>query len=158
MKIILMVLSILFLTIGLVAGKFLINMIGAGAFIIYLVIDLIDNYKCAKRLMKSLSSPSNEETEKSSNDKLTNILGSIVTFTGLMLLCVGHISKGEDVWSWPGLTIWGGAILFYFFNGVMVREITGIPLRMGYGGWYVARRKQGRGMHSKSYNKYVGRK
>lgn len=65
----------------------------------------------------------------------------------------------DDNYFWSGLTIWVGSLFFYVLNGVIIREITKIPLRMGYGGWYVSHRSGRRSsLHSKAYNKYHRKK
>ncbi len=156
MKLILILISITVLVYGSVTSNLILNIMGAGVFVVLLVVDLIENIIKIKRMRIS---PSDNETEEMSKDRLANILQQIVMFAGLVGMGMGQILEGEDVWSWPGLIIWGGAILFYVINGVVVKAITGIPLRMGYGGWYVARSKRRHSsLHSKSYNKYVRRR
>jgi hypothetical protein len=157
MKLILILVSLLLLVYGSITSNLIPNIIGAGAFILLLVVDLIENIITIKRRWIS---PQNNGLHETLKDKLTDILAPIVTVAGLVGICVGQTLEGEDVWSLPGGIIFGGALLFYLVNGWVMRAMTGVPLRMGYGGWYVARskRRRSRSLHSKSYNKYVGRR
>lgn len=52
-----------------------------------------------------------------------------------------HKAMGE-VMAQAGLLIWIGLILCYFVQGIIVREVGGVPLEMSrYGGWKI---RQGR--------------
>jgi hypothetical protein len=154
----LVLLSIGLLVYGTVTRSLVMNIIGAGAFIISICIDLVHDVSSMKSMGNGLS---DTESKEMPGDKLARILKTIVTFGGLVYIYIGmgQLVDGEDVWSWPGLIIWVGVILLYLINGWIVRAKTGLPLRMGYGGWYVARTRRGRtGLHTKSYNKYVRRR
>jgi hypothetical protein len=47
----------------------------------------------------------------------------------------------RDVFTYSGMMIWIGTIVSYFLGGVIVDIVAEIPLKMGYGGWYVDRRR-----------------
>jgi hypothetical protein len=63
--------------------------------------------------------------------------------TGLGILLIAQEREYSDYLP-AGVTIWVGAIVCYFFSGVIVREVGGIPLSMGRGGWKVRRTRSGR--------------
>jgi len=48
----------------------------------------------------------------------------------------------QDGLFYTGTIIWMGAIMIWFFGGVIIRHVTGIPLKFGYGGWYVPRSRR----------------
>jgi hypothetical protein len=74
------------------------------------------------------------------------ILSTLILFGGLGALIYGasDYDPSKDVWWIPGAFIWVGSILFLLVGGCIVRGVAGIPLRFGYGGWYIPGRRQKR--------------
>ncbi len=75
--------------------------------------------------------------------RMSRRLDGAITIVGLILVAVAH-RTGADNYAVAGAIIWVGALGCYFISGVIVREVGGIPLSMGYGGWTVRRDKRGR--------------
>jgi hypothetical protein len=79
----------------------------------------------------------------SSTDGVADGLQGWITIAGLCLLFVG-LKDTTGHFALAGMIIWFSGIAAYFIFGVIGRHIAGIPLRMGYGGWYVHRPRKKR--------------
>lgn len=120
------------LAFGWLTGRHMVATIGALLFIVTEVADIAQAYIYAKRLRQGLPLP---DEKRRVADKLARWLNGLFFFVGL--------GAGLILGSVAGAIIFFGVLVSYFVQGVIGREVGGIPLRMGYGGWYVARR-QGR--------------
>ena len=65
-----------------------------------------------------------------------------ITLTGLLLV-IANAKNDVSGYAVAGWIIWGGAIACYFTSGIIAREVGGIPLSMGHGGWAVRRDRKG---------------
>ena len=99
-------------------------MIGSLVFILTLVADNIQDYRDAKKLSRGLTIYKRRG--------IAHTLGGLFFFVGL---------GGFILFPVAGAIIFVGIVVSYFVSGVVGQEVGGIPLRMGYGGWYVARRR-----------------
>ena len=72
-----------------------------------------------------------------------NFIRGAISLAGLVLAIISS-EGGTSGYAIAGCLIWGGAIACYFLSGVILREVGGIPLSMGYGGWKVRRTRDGR--------------
>lgn len=113
-----------------------------GAAIIHIVVgvaQLVQMYREAKLLRAGTWKPH----QRSLCGQLGNWINWVITLTGLVLVCANQVgaTQGYGIAGW---IIWGGAILCYFLSGIIAREVGGIPLSMGYGGWTVRRARNGR--------------
>jgi hypothetical protein len=105
-------------------------------FILLEVIDLVSEY----RETKSFRAGTWEPTEKKSTViTLSKWLRGLLLYAGLFLMLAGYMA---------GVVIWVGTIICWFCAGIIAREVAGIPIRMGYGGWKVYRpRRRGNRRH-----------
>jgi tellurite resistance protein TehA-like permease len=79
-----------------------------------------------------------------------NILCGLIGIVGLGAFGFGQLVKENDVYTLSGCIIWVGTLFFYFLSGIIVQNVTGVELRMGYGGWYTPKKRK---RYSSKYNK-----
>lgn len=144
-KLILIVLSIITLVAGIASDNVYLSMVGSVIFVVYLSAVLCESVVAAKRFKLQ-----NAAVAETTLRKWTERLAALVAIGGLALLGAGQLKQHDNFYSWSGLIIWFGNILFYFINGVVLRSIMKIPLRMGYGGWHVAHRRGTRSANRRS--------
>ena len=83
---------------------------------------------------------------KSVIEHLAAWLRGLLLFGGLFLML--GLEKERNGFSISGAIIWIGTIVCWLIAGWIVREVAGVPVRMGYGGWRVHRtRNRRRGSH-----------
>jgi hypothetical protein len=113
---------------------------GAVIHLFYGIVDLYLVYRDAKLLRAGTLEAEPERGVACGVGRWTE---RAITLTGLVLVCV---TKGDDTTGYAvaGWIIWGGAIFCYFLSGIIAREVGGIPLSIGYGGWRVRRSRNGR--------------
>lgn len=70
--------------------------------------------------------------------KLIDITISLLEGLILVFGLVAMISKNEGI-TLVGTVIWFGAFGIYLFYGLVAKSITYLPLKMGYGGWFLPR-------------------
>ena len=100
--------------------------------------DLFRIYRIAKSIRPYTSPP-----EPSTVDRVGRWIDGTITITGLVL-AVATLDRPTDGYAIAGRIIWGGAIICYLLSGIILREVGGVPLSMGYGGWAVRRGRNGR--------------
>jgi len=114
---------------------------GAVVYISVEIVSLVCIYRAAKlyRVENSVRHEPQETPEP--NDKhdviehLARWLRGLILFAGLFLLIMGKENNGYG-YAVLGIIIWGGSIVGWFLSGFILREVGGMPLRMGYGGWH----------------------
>lgn len=117
------------------------------------IVGLYQTYRHAKAYRHTNVSPEKmckseklkhiEKEEQTYAEKITEWIGGAITFTGLFLV-IASKDNGMSGYGIGGWIIWGGAIFCYFLSGIIMREVGGIPLSMGYGGWKVRFTRNGR--------------
>jgi protein-S-isoprenylcysteine O-methyltransferase Ste14 len=117
---------------------------GALLYISLEIIDLVLEYRAAKLFREGAWEP-NEG--KSIAETLSKWIRNLLLFSGLFLMLGGYIA---------GVIIWVGSIICWFVAGVIAREVAGIPVRMGYGGWKVYRPRKRRTRQRRSSGKGDG--
>jgi hypothetical protein len=107
-------------------------MAGALLYISLEMIDLVLEYRSAKLFHEGVWEPNDR---KSIAETLSKWVRNLLLFSGLFLMLGGYIA---------GVIIWVGPIICWIAAGVIAREVAGIPVRMGYGGWKVYRPRKRR--------------
>jgi type IV secretory pathway TrbL component len=132
--------SVALIAFGVVRGGEPFTLAGASIFISTEIINLAYVYRAAK-LFRGGQRDLNEG--KSVSARIARVLRGSIICAGLIgvMMGQGEESSGFTTSAW---TIWGGTIICFLVNGWIVREVAGIPLRMGYGEWYVARSRKAR--------------
>jgi hypothetical protein len=109
---------------------------GAILFISIQLVDLVEDYRFAKRFRNGNWEPSEEKKWAAR---------VAVWVTGLIqigaLVLVQESRKGAEFLGGAGAIIWVGTIAGYLISGWIAREVGGLPLRMGYGGWRIRHRR-----------------
>jgi predicted ABC-type exoprotein transport system permease subunit len=102
---------------------------GALLFILIEAIDLALIYRSAKLFRADDWKP---DEKRGVIKTMSDVVRGLIVFAGLFSMLSGHAS---------GTIIWVGTIICWLLAGWITREVVGIPLKMGYGGWYVQRKK-----------------
>ena len=128
MKLLLLIISLVLLLIGWISINQPIAITGAIVFIFYKLIDTFDIYRMAKMYRDGRD----EEWMKADNKlkKVENFLNGLIVVVAMLAAIFGALS---------GYIIFFGAIFFYLLLGIIARNVAGIKLRMGYGGYYIPR-------------------
>ncbi len=139
MKLILLLISTSLLIFGFLNKNQLILITGAVCFILIQTATLVWIYRSSKQYR---TNPNQIESQNKRKfvDIFSKIIENIIIFSGLIAMIIDN--ENEHGLFVAGAIIWIGIIVIYFLGGVIIRCVTGIPLRMGYGGWYVYRRYQ----------------
>jgi len=140
MKLSALLLSACLVSIGLGIRDPRLLLIGSAIFLSLVIADLFLCYRDSKLFRAKALSPSVDETFLS---RISRWLDSGISLTGLVLLVITS-DKEADTYSIAAWIIWGGTILRWFLCGIIVSVIGGLPLKMGYGGWYVPRPRSNR--------------
>lgn len=133
--------SFILTLLGVVLKNDIVLISGSICFMIYGIIGIID---LIVTLKKHKHKTPIESLPKTLISKTSSILEGIVLFGGLIMMMVGHKNKGYEGLELAGIIIWGGSILLYFLSGIIVENITKIPLEFGHGGWKIKRFRRGR--------------
>jgi hypothetical protein len=144
MKLIILIISIVGLVYGWILGSLTLSIFSAVVFIVGHILELARTIRSARRFRSGEEDSELELQNEHTLKKVESIFDAIICLVGLGAFAYGvKFSKdNSELWSYPGMIIWIGSIISYFAQGVVIREITGIPLKWGYGGWYINRRKQ----------------
>jgi hypothetical protein len=122
-RIILLLISAILIISGLIAGNKDLSIAGAFVFTFICLIDLPLEYKRAKLYRDGKFKPSEIKTKL---EILENRFRQGMLIFSFVLMAFHQTSGG---------IIFGSAIISYFFSGLITKEVAGIPLEMGYGGW-----------------------
>ncbi len=106
---------------------------GAAIHLLLGIADLFFYYRAAKLLRAGTQEFPPQQP------RVAGWINGAITLTGLVLLIVG--SGGYAMGGW---IIWLGAIVCWLSAGIILREVGGMPLSMGYGGWAIRRTRNGR--------------
>ncbi|HEU0143206.1 MAG TPA: hypothetical protein VFQ47_00330 [Nitrososphaera sp.] len=143
-KLIALLVAAALLIFGAVSGNQWSAIAGASLYISSEIIDLVLEYHAAKLFSEGTWEP-NER--KSIGETLSKWIRNLLLFSGLFLALGGSIA---------GIIIWVGSIICWFVAGVIAREVAGIPVRMGYGGWKIYRPRKRRTRQRRSSMKGDG--
>jgi hypothetical protein len=139
-KFAMMLISAALLAFAVVAQKPTIAIVGAVLFVAGLAADLRDVLSVSRAYRAGAKDPGGISTI----DRIRRWLEGAITVAGLCMMFVAGLTyrgqPGEGL-ALAGMIIWFSAIAAYFISGLIIRRTTGIPLRLGHGGWYVSRRR-----------------
>ncbi len=119
---------------ALMKGNERFAIVGALLYISMELFELILEYRDAKMFRAGSWEP-NEK--KSLVEHLAAWVRGLLLFGGLLLMMGAE--KESNGFSVSGGIIWIGTIVCWLIAGWIVRDVAGIPVRMGYGGWRVHR-------------------
>jgi len=122
-KIILLLISTILIISGLIVVNKNLSIAGAFVFTFICLIDLPLEYKQAKLYRDGKFKPSETKTPL---ENLENRFRQGMFIFSFVLMAFHQTSGG---------IIFVSAIISYFISGLITKEVAGIPLGMGYGGW-----------------------
>ena len=133
-------LAVLFTSGGLLTGGVVqkeesLWIMGTVLFLTLEFLSLFGDYKAAKQFHHGTLQP---DDSRSLLANLTKWARWAIVFGGLGLSVAGHPA---------GLLIWSGVVVCYLLSGEIFQHVTGVPLRMGYGGWEFRRPPKRRRRH-----------
>jgi Ca2+/Na+ antiporter len=133
-KLLLSLVAIILLGYSLIFNRVDIAIMGAIIFLLGQLYSLYDTYSMSKKYAAG------EEVENISKNhtyqnRISNFFDGAIVILGLLIMVM---SKELML---AGALIWLGEIVIYFVVGIIIENVTSIPLRFGYGGWQVDRRK-----------------
>lgn len=106
------------------------------------IVDLLYLYGDAKRLRAGTETP---VAVRKKSFRIAEWVEGTMAFVGLFLM-VWHADERNGYFA-AGCMVWGGAVACYFVSGVIIKDVGGVPLSMGFGGWAVRRDRKGRVRH-----------
>lgn len=126
--------------IGLLFGRVEYVLASAGFYLVHGVFELFHVYQEARLLRAGGAAP---VRARGTLPRTTKWVEGAVLLTGfgLLIFTRGEETKGYSIAGW---IIWGSAIITYFIFGVIMRDVGGVPLNMGYGGWAPRCNRKGR--------------
>jgi hypothetical protein len=139
MKFSMMIISAVAIHIGLCSRHSAFVVTGASIYLLAAIADLFHAYRDAKALRRGTLEA---DSTPSFYARASRWLEGSITLFGLILALVTRDSDSTG-YAIGGSIIWGGAIICSFVSGIIAREVGGIPLSMGYGGWKVRRDRRG---------------
>lgn len=120
-----------------------VSIVGACIFMTVLLFDLYRACKLSKKYVKMREDGiDNYDVKENSFSNIVSFFEGIIilgSFIGILVF-----QGKEEIYLYPCIIIGLGAILAYFFSGVIVREITNTSLWFGYGGWKIRYHKRRR--------------
>lgn len=116
-----------------------VEIISTSGAILYLAISLVDLAYLIKE-SKKYRNGTWEDKKESQNlmQHFNQILGGIIVIAGLAATAISEVS----LFNTPGMIIWIGSILIYVVFGIVIQLITNLPLKIGYGGWFISRSRK----------------
>jgi hypothetical protein len=131
MRLIILAVSASLLVIGLINNDQSIAIAGGILYVLYGIKDLFMLYHSLK-----FKQDSEDPYVRISKIKLlSNVLETILLGFSAFLALDGNIA---------GMIFWFGAICCWVAWGIIIGTITGLPLKMGYSGWYIYNQKKKR--------------
>lgn len=134
MKLASLLLSAGLLAFGAVKGSDPFMIAGAALFILTEAADLVATYRAAKSFRDGTWEP---EAKESATETAASWLRGLIILAGLWN-SIGLQDKVSGLTISGGI-IWFGTIICWIISGWLARYVAGIPVKMGYGGWYVHR-------------------
>ena len=126
-------------SVGWLTGLSVLALAGAGLYVLTIGIELILVYRESKQYLSAEGQSEKPGAKQIWAQRLEVWLDGLIPIAGMVAVLVDRPG-----FSLPGAVVFLAAMVGYFAGGVIVQVVAGIPLRMGYGGWYVARRRRPR--------------
>ncbi|AEW00262.1 hypothetical protein A4D02_23315 [Niastella koreensis] len=136
MKLAILIASFLLLCFGIIYKLANLVLVGAFCYILSLLFDLAQAIILSRKYKKGIV----EGKNKSRLVGVSGLLQGSLILYGLIAIYIEHPKEIEI----SGQIIWFGSIAYYALVGIIVSELTGIPLTMTYGGWKAGYRKRKR--------------
>lgn len=148
MMLVMMILAAAAVLFGLLSRQAVFVTMGAAVHLLAGIAGLFHAYRVAKLLRGDALQENPEDaireiSERSLSDRAAEWVDGAITFTGLVLVVI-TMDRDDSGFAIGGSLIWFGSVACYFVSGIIAREVGGIPLSMGYGGWKVRRDRHGR--------------
>jgi hypothetical protein len=138
-----MIASVGLLAYALVTRQAIIATVGAIVYVLGLAIGLRATVRAARAYRAGVEIVWSQAGPRGLTEHITSALNGAILFGGLIAFMIGGDDGDRGVFR-AGAIIWIGGIAIWFISGIIVREVAGIPLRMGYGGWHIYRPRRGR--------------
>ena len=136
-------LSALLLTIGLVIQIDFIVITGACFYLIAEIVSFISVIHLSQKYKRGEDILESGNNKKTVLKKVVGLIGGIILIAGLILLIVGIDSETEpNYFVISGGIIWFGSIIILILSGIITKLITDLPIKWGYGGWYIAPKRK----------------
>lgn len=140
MKLTLLLVSAGLILWGLLYDPHFLTIFGAVVFIFTEVTDLLSIYRLAKEY-KVGTDIQKVNNKQEITKTLAKWIEGLIVITGLIMILIGAGEENNDILT-TGLIIWIGEIIIYFIGGIIVQWVTDLPLKYGYGGWYISRKSR----------------
>ena len=135
--------SVGLLAFALIAHHAIMAIVGASVYVLGSAIGLRATYCTARAFQAGVADEMPAPGPRSLTEHLGSVLNGVILFGGLIAFIIGGDGHDSPLFL-PGAIIWLGGVAIWFVAGIIVREVAGIPLRMGYGGWRVEGPRAGR--------------
>ncbi len=139
LKLLLAIIVASVILLGVICGRAELVLAGALLDLLFGIIELFHFYKKARLLRAGTEGPVEVSGKSFCVAKWTQ---RAIALTGLVLVIVTQDEETSG-YSIAGWIIWCGTLVRYYVFGVIMREVGGVPLSMGYGGWAVRRGRKG---------------
>jgi hypothetical protein len=140
-KLILLLLSAILLACGLLIKTEMVAVSGAIIFVLALAIGLMQITKDSKLYSQDKFQIEKQEGVENTIHKISKWIEGIVFIS--IVLGILFFQDNETLKICGGI-MWFGSIIVWVLAGTIVSWITNIPLRFGYGGWEIDRKKNRR--------------
>ncbi|MEX6689679.1 hypothetical protein QTN47_19395 [Danxiaibacter flavus] len=134
-KLIFLVGSSVCISLGWTRGALSLAIVGGTLYLLALVLGFVSLVFESQRFRKSDLPIKKESVSVLST--INKVLEGIICLSGLISFLVK-----DSLFSITGGIIWLGTIAVYVLCGIAINTIAGIPMKMGYGGWYVPKSKK----------------
>jgi hypothetical protein len=135
LKLLLLVSSGILIAFGWIQGIDIYAIFGAILFLITLCINVFSLIKTSVRYRNGHIIEDN--IDKKLISKFVSTIEGLFILSGLITML-----SDDPLFKTPGMIIWIGTLFIYVLSGIIVWSITDLPLKMGYGGWYISHRQR----------------
>lgn len=135
-RILLMLTSVILILYGWIINSLIVSIIGSLVFLCTLFINLYKIYLLSKKFNNKKDEKERSiQEEVNVKSKIERGVEGIITTASLIGTVVFQDAK--TIYFYPPFIIWIGFVAIYFISGIIIREVTKLPLVMSYGGWKI---------------------